>query len=52
MKVEKTNYVSPATLVIHVRTVGLICDSRYMKFGSSNTSGDIDDENVVYGGSF
>ncbi len=52
MKVEKSNYESPVTSVIHVRTEGFICVSNYMQFGSGNSSGNIDDDDVVDGGSF
>ena len=52
MKVEKSNYESPVTSVIHVRTEGSICVSNYMQFGSGNSSGNIDDDNVIDGGSF
>ena len=52
MKMEKSNYESPVTSVIHVRTEGFICVSKYMQFGSDNSSGNIDDDDVVDGGSF
>lgn len=52
MKVEKYNYESPVTSVIPVRTEGFICVSNLMQFGSGNSSGSIDDSDVVDGGSF
>ncbi len=52
MKIEKSNYKSPATSVILVSAGGFICASKYMQFGSGNASGIIDDDDVVYGGSF
>ena len=52
MKVEKSYYESPVTWVIHVRTEGFVCVSNYMKFGSGNSSGSIDDEDVYDGGNF
>ena len=52
MKTEKKQYERPETLVIEVRTEGLICASRNMSFGSPNRSGDFDDDDVVNGGDF
>ena len=52
MKVEKSRYKSPEASVIHAEGGWLICVSQYMQFGSGNASGDIDDYNVVNGGSF
>ena len=52
MKEEKSIYESPVTSVIDVRMEGFICQSRGMKFGSNNSSGNFDDDDVIYGGSF
>ena len=52
MKAEKHYYEGPITSVIEIRTEGLLCGSNYMKFGSGNASGDINDEDVVDGGTF
>lgn len=52
MNTEKTFYERPLTAVIDLRTEGLLCGSNYMKFGSGNASGEINDEDVVDGGTF
>lgn len=52
MRIEESNYESPVTSVILVSAGGFICASKYMQFGSGNASGIIDDDDVVYGGSF
>jgi len=52
MKTEKTYYECPETFVIQCQTEGFICLSNYMQFGSGNSSGSIDDGNIVDGGSF
>lgn len=50
--VERNNYQRPETSVLDVRMEAFICLSNYMKFGSGNTSGNIEDENIVNGGDF
>lgn len=52
MKVEKSNYETPVALVTHIKAEGIICVSKYMQFGSDNSSGNIDDDDVIDGGSF
>ena len=53
MKTEKTNYQCPLTSVVNIGTEGLICISKTMLFGTEdNTSGVINDENIIDGGSF
>ena len=50
--VERKNYQRPETSVLDVLMEGFICLSNYMKFGSGNTAGSIEDENIVNGGDF
>ena len=52
MKVKRSYYESPSTVVIPVRTEEFICSSTYMRFGSGNSSGSIYDEDVYDGGNF
>ena len=52
MKVKRSYYESPETVVVPVRTEGFICMSNYMQFGSGNASGSIDDNDIFDGGSF
>ena len=53
MNTEKTNYQCPLTSVVNIGTEGLICFSKTMLFGTEdNTSGVINDENIIDGGSF
>ena len=49
---ERKNYLKPKTSVLDVRMEAFICLSNYMKFGSGNTAGSIEDENIVIGGDF
>ena len=49
---ERKNYLKPKTSVLDVRMEAFICLSNYMKFGSGNTAGSIEDENIVNGGDF
>ena len=49
---ERKNYFKPETSVLDVRMEAFICLSNYMKFGSGNTAGSIEDENIVIGGDF
>ncbi|MCR5018111.1 MAG: hypothetical protein K6A64_04885 [Bacteroidales bacterium] len=50
--VERKNYLKPETSVLDVRMEAFICLSNQMKFGSGNTSGSIEDEDIVNGGEF
>lgn len=50
--VERKNYQRPETSVLDVRMEAFICLSNQMKFGSGNSSGSIEDENIVNGGDF
>jgi len=50
--VERKNYQRPETSVLDVRMETFICLSNQMKFGSGNSSGSIEDENIVNGGDF
>ena len=52
MEFEKTSYQRPETSVLDVRMEAFICLSNQMKFGSGNSSGSIEDENIVNGGDF
>ena len=53
MKTEKTNYQCPLTSAVNIGMEGLICFSEVMMFGTEdNTSGVINDENIIDGGSF
>jgi len=53
MNTEKTNYQCPLTSAVNIGMEGLICFSKTMLFGTEdNTSGDINDENIINGGSF
>lgn len=50
--VERKIYQRPETSVLDVRMEAFICLSNYMKFGSGNTSGNIEDGDIVNGGEF
>ena len=52
MRFEKTSYQRPETSVLDVRMEAFICLSNQMKFGTGNSSGSIEDENIVNGGDF
>ena len=50
--IERNNYQRPEASVLDVRMEAFISLSNQMKFGSGNTSGNIEDENIVNGGDF
>ena len=48
MKAEKNIFEFPLTMVMNVRAEGVVCGSNTpMKFGSDNSSGSIDDDDVI-----
>ena len=50
--IERNNYQRPEASVLDVRMEAFISLSNQMKFGSGNSSGSIEDENIVNGGDF
>ncbi len=53
MITEKTNYLCPMSSVVNIGMEGLVCFSKGMMFGTEgNTSGVINEENIIDGGTF